>query len=311
MNRRRIGGVAVPAAIALVLALAPSALAGTIRYSVPPGPQYTVQDNGNGIVKLTYNGCVTAGARQTLSFQMTTNVTNDAPATFSVLKAEGIDPATDFSPNPVDLVQGAPQTFDITLGFTLPSANNGITTFRIKLDPASGEGLGQGAGIMVRVPCVLAAAPAPGVLAETPAPGTTAAQPGAPAVETIAVPTIGVFAVLGSSQTAGPARCVATPARLRLRAGRTTLVRVRVIATDNQGISGALVRFTLPGGRQITKRTNSLGVARLFARPTRAGTLVVQSDVCFGADRVSVIAAGVAGAGTSGSVPTRTPSFTG
>ncbi len=310
MNRRRIGGLAVPAAIALVLAFAPQALAGTIRYSVAPGPQYTVQDNGNGIVKLTYNGCVTAGARQTLNFQMTTTVTNDAPATFSVLKAEGIDPTTEFVPNPVNLLQGGPQTFDITLAFTLPSANNGITTFRIKLDPASGEGLGQGAGIMVRVPCVLAAAPAPGVLAETPAPGTAAAQPGAPAIDTIAVPTVGVIPTIASSQAATAAPCVVTPRRLRLRAGRPAVVRVRVFA-GGQNISGALVRFTLPGGRQVTKRTNARGVARLFTTPTRTGTLIVQSDVCFGADRISVIAAGVAGAQTSGNVPTRRPSFTG
>lgn len=318
MHHARLIGTAVATAIAFSLAIAPQAMAGTVRYDVAPSPEYTLQDNGNGIVKLTYDGCLTAGERQTLSFDMTTTVGNDASATFSVLKAEGQDPTTEFVPNPIDLVRGPAQSFDITLAFTLPSANNGITTFRIKLDPASGEGLGQGAGIMVRVPCVLAPAPAPGVLATRPAPGTTTTQPapgttapGAPPAETIAVPTEGVIPAVGSSLAAAAARCIATPQRLRLRAGRATLVRVRVV-TNGQRISGALVRFTLPGGSRVTKRTDADGVAQLLATPSRAGRLVIQSDVCFGADRISVLAAGVAGAQGPGRAPVvRRPSFTG
>lgn len=297
MPRSRLATV-LAAAVALSLGFASQAFAGTITYAVPPGPLYTVQDNGNGIVKLTYNGCVTAGARQTLSFAMTTTVTATSPATFSVLKAEGLDPTTDFTPNPVDLVAGAPQNFNITIGFTLPSANNGITTFRIKLDPASGEGLGQGAGIMVRVPCVLAAAPAPGTLASTPVPATANAPAGTPATAAVATPTAGVFATLGSSLAQRPARCIAVPQRLRVRARQTTGVRVRV-TTNGENIEGARLRVTLPGGQQLFRRTGTGGIANILVRPRRAGTLIIQSDVCFGSERFAVLAARAASAGTA------------
>ena len=177
MSSRRIAA-GVGCAVALALAIAPQAFAGTITYGVDPSPLFTIQDNGNGIVKLTYNGCVTAGARQTLTFVMTTTVKNAGTAQLKVLKEEGQDPSTTITPNPVNLVPGPPQSIPVTLAFTLPSANNGVTTFRFKLDPANGEGLGQGAGIMVRIPCVLAPPPAPLALANAPAPAPAPA--GAP-----------------------------------------------------------------------------------------------------------------------------------
>ena len=269
-------------AAALALAMASPAAAGTITYGVTESPLYTIQDNGNGIVKLTYKGCVTAGARQTLSFVMTTTVKNSAPAELKVLKEEGQEPSTTITPNPVNLVAGPPQSIPVTLAFTLPSANNGVTTFRFKLDPANGEGLGEGAGIMVRIVCVLAAPPAPAVLAKASAPPPAPAT--APAV---AVPTRGAFPTVGSSLAATPANCIAVPKSLRVRARRTTRLRIHV-RVNGQNIRHALVRVTLPGGKRYFRRTNADGIARLFVRPSRSGTLVIQADTCFGAERVTV-----------------------
>jgi hypothetical protein len=288
MSARRIAAALAGAAV-LVLAVAPQAMAGTIRYGVIEDPLFTIQDNGNGIVKVTYNGCVTAGARQTLNFSMTTTVTKSGSAELKVIKEEGQDPSTTITPNPVNLVAGPEQVIPVTLAFTLPSGNNGVTTFRFKLDPVNGEGLGQGAGIMVRIPCVLAAPPAPQVLANQ-APAPPPAVPGAvppPPGTPVAVPTRGVFPTVGSALAAPRADCIALPQTLRVRARQTTRLRIQVHA-NGQNIRHALVRVTLPGGKRIFRRTDDNGVVRLFVRPSRSGTLVIQSDVCFGAARVTV-----------------------
>jgi hypothetical protein len=281
MMMRKCGRVAAfGCAAAMFFATAPAAFAGTVRYTIAADPAYTIQDNGNGIVKVTYNGCVTAGVRQQLGFTMATNVGQDANAVFNVLKEEGEQPVATFTPPSVALVHGADQAFAIALAFSVDNANNGVTTFRIKLDPESGEGLGQGAGIMVRIPCVLAAPPA-------------AAQPGgsAPAPMTLLAPTAGVFPTIGSAQADGPARCISTPRSLRLRAGERTNVTVTV-TVNGQRIRGAKVRATYPGAR-YTKTTGADGRAVFTIRPRRSGTLVLQSDVCFGAARHTVRAARV------------------
>lgn len=276
--------IAAACTIATCLVAAPAAYAGTINYTIEPSPAFTIQDNGNGIVKVTYNGCVTAGERQTLLFTLMTNVSADSNATFSILKEEGIAPGAVFNPPSVFLQKGQTQTFNSALGFTFDAANNDLTTFRIKLDPESGEGLGQGAGVMVSVPCILAAAAAP---APT---GTTAPPP--------SQPTAGFFPAVTSQQAAPPARCISTPTNLRLRAGETSRVRVVVRSGSGQTLQGALVRATYPGATQ-RKRTDANGVATFSIRARRAGRLVLQSDVCFGADRVRVLAArAVGGAGT-------------
>ena len=126
MTRRRAGRGGVVAAVLLgTLVMAPTALAGTVRYTVQESPSYAIQDNGNGIVKVTYAGCVTAGVRQTLGFQMVTNVTGDSTATFSVLKEEGAAPVTVFDPASVFLTRGADETFNIVLSFTLTTPTTG------------------------------------------------------------------------------------------------------------------------------------------------------------------------------------------
>ena len=274
LNRGKV--LAFGCAVAGLLIAAPAAQAGTVRYTIPANPLYTIQDNGNGIVKLTYNGCVTAGVRQQLNFTLVTNVSGDALATFNVLKAEGEAPVAVFTPPTINLVKGPEQTFAIGLAFTVDNANNGLTTFRIKLDPASGEGLGQGPGIMVSIPCVLAAPPA------AIGPGAAPLAPGV----ALAMPTAGAFPAVGSSQANAPARCISTPSTLRLRAGERTRVAVTVI-TNGQRIRGARVRATYPGA-QYTKTTGSDGRVVFNVRPNRAGRLVLQSDVCFGASRFAV-----------------------
>lgn len=271
--------------VAGMLALAPAAHAGTIRYTIPETPAYTVQDNGNGIVKVTYNGCVTAGERQTLAFALAVNVTNaDGNATFNVLKEEGGAPTTVFTPPSVLLQRGGEQRFDVSLAFSVDEANNGVTAFRVKLDPDSGEGLGEGAGIAVRIPCVLAAGQTSGY---TQQPGRTA--------DGQAVPTAGFLPATTSPLARSSAPCVSTPRRLRLRANETTTVVVR-IARGEDRLARSLVRVTFPGGSR-TARTGADGTVRLRIRPRRAGTLVVQSEACFGADRVRVLGARVTGGG--------------
>ena len=286
MKRNRGRVAALGCAAAAFFAMAPAAFAGTVRYTVAADQAYTIQDNGNGIVKVTYNGCVTAGVRQRLGFTMTTNVGQDANAVFNVLKEEGEQPVATFTPPSVALVRGADQAFAIALAFTVDDANDGVTTFRIKLDPESGEGLGQGAGIMVRIPCVLAAPPAP--LAPR-GPGAAGGPPAPPA--TLLAPTAGLFPTIGSAQADGPSRCIATPRSLRLRAGERTKVAVTV-TVNGQRIQGAKVRATYPGAR-YTKTTGADGRAVFTIRPRRSGTLVLQSDVCFGAARHTVRAARV------------------
>lgn len=241
-------------AVLSLMAFAPSASAGTIRYTAQASPAYTIQDNGNGIVKVTYNGCVTAGVRQTLNFAIATNVSNDSNATFSILREEGQSPTATFTPSSVFLRRGPEQTFDVSLSFTLPSENNGVSTFRIKLDPESGEGLGQGAGIMVSIPCVVAAA-----------------------------------AIPPASSAEGEAPCIRVISRRGTHAGTVNAIRVRVTSGANR-VGGATVRIR-GAGSSASGRTDGAGEALIRIRPRRAGTLFIQTNVCAGADRLGVRAA--------------------
>lgn len=261
------------------LALAGPAYAGTVRYTIPESPSYTVVDNGNGIVKVTYNTCVTAGVQQIFDFLVVTNVSQDAGAVFSTLGEEGDAPTSRFDvngdevyddPPRVQLRQGPDQTSDVRLAYSLPNQTNGVTAFRIKLDPDSGEGLGQGAGIMIRIPCVLAAPSSGG-----------GSQP--------SVPTAGTFPAATAPQSRRDARCLAVTRRVRARAGERSRIVVRVSANETS-IRGSLVRITGPGFVQ-RRRTGTDGIVSFTVRPRRAGEIVIQSDVCFGADRVAVLGA--------------------
>jgi hypothetical protein len=273
-----MGRVFLVALVACALMAAPAS-AKTVRYLVAPDPAYTV-DNQTGVVQVTYNGCVIAGATQVINFTLDADPGKGGTAELKVMKEEGQDPSTTITPNPVTLDDG-PNNLPVRLEFTIPSANNGVTAFRFKLDPNNGAGLGEGPGVMVRIPCVLAASAA----APSGSPGASADTPGG-AAETLATPTSGQFQSVLAARAAGNAQCVATPQRMRVRAGRTTRVRVSV-ATNGQTIAGAAVRVTGPGFVK-TKRTNALGEAVFLVRPKHRGEIVIQSDVCFGADRVAV-----------------------
>ena len=117
-----------------------------------------------------------------------------------------------------------------------------------------------------------------------PATGTvTATAPPKPAVKKY--PLVPV-----NSRSARPdARCVSVPARLRVRARERTTVRVRV-GTDDQPARNAVVRITGPGFVKRV-RTNKQGIATVRVTPSRRGTLVIQSNRCLGADRVTVLGA--------------------
>ena len=89
-----------------------------------------------------------------------------------------------------------------------------------------------------------------------------------------------------SRRARGDAACVAVPKSLRIRARERTVVRVRV--TDaGAPVANALVRILGPGYAK-RKVTNARGIAIFRVRTKRAGRLVIQSDRCLGADRVTV-----------------------
>jgi hypothetical protein len=93
----------------------------------------------------------------------------------------------------------------------------------------------------------------------------------------------------GSPEARGPARCVTTPQRLRVRAGERTRIRVRV-REGGDGVQRTLVRIVGPGYSK-RKVTNANGVAVFRVTPKRSGTLVIQTSTCSGADRIRVLRA--------------------
>ncbi len=256
LNVRGVG--AVGGALMALLVFAPAALADSVVYNVPASPAYTVRDSGQGIVKVTYNGCVTAGAVQTFGFQALSELQGGNKkagiATWQVLRAEGENPQFSFSPATLFLAPGPAQVHNVTLSYTLTEENNNLTSFRIKLEPAPGQGLGQSAGILVSIPCV--------------APATS-------------IPSIGS---LGTGSR-GDAPCIRIR-RMTLRVGRWSRV-VANVERNGQPVIGALVRATGPGIRE-EKLTNGRGKAVFKFTPRRRGTLVVQSNVCSGADRLAI-----------------------
>jgi hypothetical protein len=146
--------------------------------------------------------------------------------------------------------------------------------------PPRGRALGWHKDDPVVAPCAPAGAPA----------GDDAS--GAPPAEPT-VPTVATFPSVTSPQAQRASRCVATPRRMRVVRGEQSAVRV-VVAQNGHPISGAAVRVTTPDGT-VVKRTDRHGAAVFYVRPSRTGQLVIQSDVCFGADRVVVLGARATG----------------
>ena len=156
----RRGTLVSACVVALVLALSSVALADALRYQVPPGNGYTV-DNTEGIAKVTIDQCVAAGTPITLPLTIATSGSSSkgGPASFKVMKAAG--GSISFSPSSTTVAAGQTASFS----FTIVPNGTGIGAkgafFRFKLIPQSGSGAGQGPGVMVRVPCVLEPAPTP------------------------------------------------------------------------------------------------------------------------------------------------------
>jgi hypothetical protein len=245
---------------AAVLLLAGPAWAGTIRYDIQPSDQFTVTDNDTGIAKIVWNGCLVVGQSGTINFNVVVNSTQGGQASWRVLQDSGPIVNGTFTPNPVTLTQDKEQTIPTTLSFNVSAPSGSAVDFRAKLDAQSGEGLGEGPGIMVRVPCVVAAGSPP------PASTSPAAQPAASCIQVT---------------------------RVRLRAKQRQAVKVQ-IKRNGQTIQGALVRLTGPGFR-TQKQSGGNGRVQFVVQPKAAGEVVIQTNVCGGSQRLQVLGARAAG----------------
>jgi hypothetical protein len=87
------------------------------------------------------------------------------------------------------------------------------------------------------------------------------------------------------------ARCVAVR-RVRLTIRRRSTVSVTV-RTSGTAVRNALVRLS-GAGVNTTKRTGARGRVTFSVRPSRRGTLLVETNVCGGADRLAVASAAAA-----------------
>ena len=260
MRSWKARGTASALAVAGALLMAGPAWAGTIRYDIQPSDQYTVTDNDTGIAKVEWNGCLVVGQNGTINSNVVVNSTQGGRASWRIIKDDEPIVNGTFTPNPVTLDQGRDQSIPTTLSFNVSAASGSAVDFRAKLDPDSGEGLGEGPGIMVRVPCVVESQPTP------------------PA---------------NSQAARGAAPCIPAPTRVRLRAKQRGQVRVQV-KQEGRSIQGALVTLTGPGFRKRL-HTGGAGLAIFKVTPPRKGQLVIQADVCEGSKRFAVLGARFAG----------------
>jgi hypothetical protein len=80
-------------------------------------------------------------------------------------------------------------------------------------------------------------------------------------------------------------RCtLSTPRGLSVRAGERTTIRVQTRRVD----AGTRVTITLPGGRTVSDRTNSNGLAILRVTPPRSGTAAIRVAECSAVERLTV-----------------------
>ncbi len=77
---------------------------------------------------------------------------------------------------------------------------------------------------------------------------------------------------------------LSTPRGLRVRARERTTIRVQTREVD----AGTRVTITLPGGRTVSARTNSRGLAVLRVTPPRSGTARIKVAECSAVERLSV-----------------------
>jgi uncharacterized repeat protein (TIGR01451 family) len=92
--------------------------------------------------------------------------------------------------------------------------------------------------------------------------------------------------VQGASVTKSPKRCVSVPTSLKVRARELTTVRVHV-ALNGKNIPQSVVKLSGVGINR-TGKTGKHGVVTFRVRPKRSGRLVISSDHCVPAARVSV-----------------------
>ncbi len=267
----RAAGV-LAGAVAGLLVAAPAALATTIRYELPPSPAYE-QKTEDKTLKVEYTACVPAGEVLTLQLHVTSRRFADTgPGNFVTTYEDGQQPSVTLTPAAVQITRESEQAYDVTLTFALPAESAERTTFRVKLVPASGQGVeGLSGGVRVRVPCVSAArvtAGPTGPVAPAPAPQPPAVLP----------------AFAESCPAQGRLRM-----RVRsLRAGELATIRVSLPDLPGTTEAGSAVRATGPGVR-VKRLADENGRVVLRVRPTRAGTVVVQSDCARGSRRIRVL----------------------
>ncbi|MDA0181323.1 hypothetical protein OJ997_13535 [Solirubrobacter phytolaccae] len=113
----------------------------------------------------------------------------------------------------------------------------------------------------------------------TPPPGNPPASPppAGPPAET---------AVKPANATQAPCT-LSTPKGLTVRAGEVTTIKATVRQVD----AGTSVKITLPGGKTVSAKTNSKGVALLKVKPTKTGTARITVAECSEVQRLTVRAA--------------------
>jgi len=100
-----------------------------------------------------------------------------------------------------------------------------------------------------------------------------------------------------------PGVCRASTMGYKVRASQVDTIIVSV-TRHGTAVSSTKVRITLPGGKNVSKRTGKNGKATFTVEPTQSGTIFVRSPSCKEMVKVKVFAAKAATA-------VRAPSFTG
>jgi uncharacterized repeat protein (TIGR01451 family) len=80
---------------------------------------------------------------------------------------------------------------------------------------------------------------------------------------------------------------IVSPSGVRVRARELTTLRVRVRNVD----AGSTATITLPGGKKVSAKTNSSGIATFRVRPTKTGRATIRMAECGDVARFSVRAA--------------------
>ena len=77
---------------------------------------------------------------------------------------------------------------------------------------------------------------------------------------------------------------LSTPKGLKVRKGEVTTVKLTVRNVN----AGSVARLTLPGGKVLSAKTNSKGVATFKVKPTKTGTATIKVAACSEVERLSV-----------------------